>query len=160
MFGVSIEGDAALAVRLDRAPAAIRAAMLAKAAQLAEALRAHVVRDKLSGQVLQARTGALRDSIEAEAVEERDRLLLRLYSNGSVKYAAIQEYGGHTSAHQIVPRKARALAFVAGGRRVFARIVRHPGSAIPARHYLASAVADMAPQIIAGLTAAAAGLGD
>ena len=41
------------------------------------------------------------------------------------------------------------------GAPVFAKIVHHPGSQIPARSYLRSALADMGDQILAEFTAAA-----
>jgi phage gpG-like protein len=160
VFSVTLEGDEALDARLAAMPAAVQTALRAKAAQLAEALRAHVVQDELSGQVLHARTGALRDSIAAEVTVDGAKILVRLFSRGDVRYAAIQEYGGRTPAHDIVPNKAKALAFLAGGRRVFARIVHHPGSTIPARPYLGPALAQMGPQIESELKAAlVAGLG-
>jgi hypothetical protein len=48
-----------------------------------------------------------------------------------------------------VPVKARALAFAG----VFARRVHHPGSAIPARSYLGSALEAMHDDIAGGLKA-------
>ena len=155
MISLSVEGQAALASRFAAMPSAVQAAVLAKASQLAEALKAHVVQDKLSGQVLQTKTGALRDSIEAEVVADGTQVSVRLYSTGEVRYAAIQEYGGHTPAHDIVPNKGKALAFLAGGRRVFAKIVHHPGSTIPARPFMGPALNDMAAQIAEELKAAA-----
>lgn len=50
----------------------------------------------------------------------------------NVIYAAIQNFGGETKPHVIVPRNARALRF--GG--IFAKRVNHPGSKIPARPFL------------------------
>ena len=47
-------------------------------------------------------------------------------SEGDVKYAAIQEYGGKTSAHEILPVKGQALAFLIGGAQLFARRVSIP----------------------------------
>ena len=135
--------------------AAVEAALAVKAADLAEHLRAHVVQDKLSGQLLQVRTGALRDSIQAEVILGSDQVLARVFSSGDVKYAAIQEYGGRTPAHDIVPDKAKALAFLMGGETVFARIVHHPGSTIPEHAYLRSSLADMAGEIVGELKAAA-----
>lgn len=155
MISLSVEGEAALADRLAALPAAVQAAVLAKATQLAEALKAHVVQDKLSGQVLQTKTGALRDSIEAEVVGDGPQVSVRLYSRGEVRYAAIQEYGGHTPAHDIVPSKGKALAFLVGGRQAFAKIVHHPGSTIPARPFMGPALSDMAAQIADELKAAA-----
>lgn len=155
MLSLSVEGEAALAGRFAALPSAVQVAVLAKATQLAEALRAHVVQDKLSGQVLQTKTGVLRDSIEAEVTGDGTQVSVRLFSQGEVRYAAIQEYGGHTPAHDIVPNKGEALAFLAGGRRVFARIVHHPGSTIPARPFMGPALNDMAAQITDELKAAA-----
>lgn len=47
-------------------------------------------------------------------------------------YAAIHQTGGQTAAHIIRPRFKKALAFGGG---VY-RMVKHPGSSIPARPYL------------------------
>jgi phage gpG-like protein len=148
---------AELIAHLEVIPVALQAAIAAKAADLAARLQAHVTRDKLSGQSLQVRTGALRDSIQAEVDLAEDTVLARVFSSGDIKYAAIQEYGGRTAAHDIAPDKAKALAFLAGGQIVFARIVHHPGSTIPEHAYLRSSLADMADEIIGELKAAAVG---
>jgi len=149
MLTVQITNADDLQDRLTNAPAAVQAALHAKAADLAERLRKHVTDDKLSGQVLQARTGALRASIGAEVSDIAGQIVARVFSSGDIKYAAIQEYGGRTAAHDIVPNKARALAFIVHGAPVFAKIVHHPGSQIPARSYLRASLADMTDQIIA-----------
>lgn len=47
-------------------------------------------------------------------------------------YAAIQNNGGKTKPHKIVPRNKKALAF--GG--IVRRAVNHPGSVIPAREFM------------------------
>jgi len=149
MLTVQITGADALQNRLANAPAAIQSALRAKAADLAERLRKHVTDDKLSGQVLQTRSGALKASITAEVDDDGGQIVARLFSAGDIKYAAIQEYGGRTAAHDILPDKAKALAFLVHGAPVFAKVVHHPGSQIPARSYLRSALADMGDQIVA-----------
>ena len=154
MFTVTLDGADALAERFENPPIAVQAAIRLKAADLAERLRAHVVDDKLSGQVLRSKSGALAASITAEVTLDGDAVQASVFSAGDVKYARIQEYGGHTAAHQIVPLKARVLAFIAGGGTVFAARVQHPGSVIPARSYLRSSLADMAPTIVRELRAA------
>ena len=155
MLTVQLTGADALQNRLQNAPAAIQSALRAKAADLAERLRRHVTDDKLSGQVLRTRSGALKASIAAEVDDDAGQVIARVFSAGDVKYAAIQEYGGRTAPHDIVPDKAKALAFLVHGAPVFAKIVHHPGSQIPARSYLRSALADMGDQILAEFTAAA-----
>jgi len=54
----------------------------------------------------------------------------------SVPYGAIQEHGGTTKPHVIVPKRASVLSF--GGR--FYKKVNHPGSVIPPRPYLTPAL--------------------
>ena len=55
-----------------------------------------------------------------------------------------------------MPVKAQALAFVVGGAQRFARKVEHPGSVIPERSYLRSALDETSDDIVAALADAAA----
>ncbi len=155
MFALELDGLKEADARLTAYPAALTAALSAKAAELAAALADMVKNDKLSGAVLNTRSGALRDSIAASVSTDADGVLASVGSEGDVKYAAIQEYGGKTSAHEILPVKAEALAFVIGGAQVFARRVEHPGSLIPERSYLRSSLDDMRDEIVAALADAA-----
>jgi phage gpG-like protein len=119
----------------------------------AEALRAELearIEQKLSGEKLQARSGALAASIQSSTEDDGSAASIVASSIG-IPYAAIQEFGGTTAAHDIVAVKAKALAFDAGGGRVFARRVHHPGSTIPARSYIGESFAEMSDEIIAGL---------
>jgi phage gpG-like protein len=141
--------------RFDAYPAALQAAHGAKATELAAALADLIKNDKLSGAVLNTGSGALRDSIAASATVDSGGVLASVGSEGDVKYAAIQEYGGKTSAHEILPAKADVLAFVASDGQHFARRVEHPGSLIPERSYLRSALEDMKDEILAALADAA-----
>jgi phage gpG-like protein len=75
-----------------------------------------------------------------------------VFSSGDVKYAAIHEFGGQTAPHLIVPKKAQALAFMGkSGNQVFARQVNHPGSKMPERSFLRSALNDMSGEIQRGM---------
>jgi len=78
------------------------------------------------GKILQ-RTGQLASSIETRS----DSTSATVGTN--LVYAGIHQFGGQTRAHTITARKGKALAF--GG--IFRRSVRHPGSRIPARPFLA-----------------------
>jgi phage gpG-like protein len=156
MFALELDGLEEAVARLDAYPAALDAALAAKAGELAAALADRVRDDKLAGAVLNARAGALRDSIISDVSADADGILATVGSNGDVKYAAIQEYGGKTSAHEILPVKAKALAFVASGALRFARKVEHPGSAIPERSYLRSSLDEMSGEIVQALAEAAA----
>ncbi len=152
MLQISLEGQEALAERLGVLPDRLRAALADKVDALAESLFSQVVGVNLSGGVLNARSGVLRDSIQLEASQRNDQIGAEIFSDGEVPYAAIQEYGGKTAAHEILPDKAKVLAFVMNGKQVFARRVQHPGSQIPARSYLRSALEEQGEDIVQDLT--------
>ena len=156
MFALTLDGLEDASARLEAYPASLAAALDAKAAELAAALVDLVQNDKLSGAVLNVGSGALRDLIVATISSDAGGFVASVGSEGDVKYAAIQEYGGKTSAHEILPVKAQALAFLAGGAQRFARRVEHPGSLIPERSYLRSSLDDMRDDILDALADAAA----
>jgi hypothetical protein len=58
----------------------------------------------------------------------------------TVPYARIQDQGGTTAAHDIFPRKGKALAFMRGGEMTFLRHVHHPGSKIPASGWFSNVI--------------------
>jgi phage gpG-like protein len=154
MLAVSLTGADELGARMDGAPAAVRAAVAAKSAALAGQLL-ELVRSKLNGGVLKSRSGALAASVGVGGPAiDGDQIVTTLFAGGYLKYAAIQEYGGVTSPHDILPERAKALAFLMGGEQVFARIVHHPGSHIPERSYLRSSLAEMADRIESEMKAA------
>ena len=132
-----IEADAIAAALREKAEA-LQAQLLAK------------VEANLSGDVLQARSGALKASVIATLAFGADDIEADVGSEG-VPYAAIQEYGGTTPAHDILPIKAKALAFAGTGGQVFARRVHHPGSVIPARAPFGSALDALREEISGGL---------
>lgn len=60
----------------------------------------------------------------------------------NVEYAAIHEYGGKTSPHEILPVHGKALAFMLQGQLMILKKVNHPGSNIPERSFLRSSLAE------------------
>jgi phage gpG-like protein len=153
MFQVDLHDDysASLAGMPDR----VRQALSSKANVLAAALEAKI-QQKLSGGVLNMRSGALASSIIATVDESSAGVSVRVGTSGDVKYAAIQEFGGTIPPHEIVPDKAKALAFVVGGKQVFAARVNLPAVTMPERSYLCSSLAEMAEGIAEGLSEAVA----
>ena len=114
------------------------------------------VQANLSGDVLQTRSGALKSSVAVAIDVGADQFAASISSDG-VAYAAIQEYGGHTAAHDIVPVKARALAFASVGGTVFARRIHHSGSVVPARAPFGNALEALRAEIGSELKRAIAG---
>ncbi|MBV9286361.1 MAG: hypothetical protein JO288_00820, partial [Hyphomicrobiales bacterium] len=108
MFAIALDGLEELSERFEAYPAVLSAALAAKAAELAAVLVERVRNDKLAGGVLKARTGALSASIAADVAVDGEAARATVGSFGDVKYAAIQEAGGKTSAHEILPVKAKA----------------------------------------------------
>lgn len=89
--------------------------------------------------------GPLYKSVQSQLSESVGRLVGRVFTR-DIPYAAIQEYGGTTPAHLILPVNGSALAFrvpgklgfsggATGNPLVIVRAVHHPGSRIPERSY-------------------------
>jgi HK97 gp10 family phage protein len=154
MLNVTLIGDRELIQKLNAMPSKVHAALLRKVTELAFKLESKIKADKLSGQVLNVRTGALRASIANQVTETVTTVTGRAFSSGDVKYAAIHEFGGKIPAREIVATKAQALAFVMGGKQVFAKSVQFPGAIMPERSFMRSSLADMKPEIVEGLTEA------
>ena len=154
MFTATLDGANELIARFEAMPATVMALVAAKTRALAIQLQALVVQ-KLSGEVLQVRTGALRRSIQEEVDQTETSVIATIFSAGDVKYAAIQNYGGVTPPHDIYPSKAEALAFMMGGQMVFAKVVHHPGSHIVGKHFMDGSLEEMAETITMELKQAA-----
>lgn len=151
MITLSLRDTAGAA--LANLPARLRAALVAKSTQLAAELEAKIQR-KLAGEVLNVRSGALAGSIVGSIEEEAAGVSVAIASNRDVKYAAIHEFGGVIPPHEIVPDKAKALAFIVGGKQVFATRVNLPAVTMPERSYLRASLGEMADQIREELSAA------
>jgi len=117
-------------------------------ARLVIALAARIKGQKLSGQVLKNRTGTLRRSITAHPPISTGTVITgRVGTN--IEYAMIHEFGGKTPAHDIFPKRGRALAFNWKGKDVVFAKVHHPGSVFPERSFMRTALNEMKPEILA-----------
>ncbi len=148
MFSVSLLGADEFIERLDAMSPTIQAALAAKAHQLAVNLQGHIVREKLSGQVLKQRSGDLAGSIQQEVITEGLKVFGRVFSAGNVKYAAFWEYGFHGT--ETVKAHVRSMVF---GKEVapftvgsFERRVNQD-----ARSFMRSSLLEMKAQIVEGL---------
>ena len=155
MLSVQVSGDDTLIKRIENMPVAVRNALVRKVVTLQIALQRKIRMEKLDGQVLNKRTGALQSSIFISPVEVTEHAVIGKVSAGKdVPYARIHEYGGQTSPHTIEPKRAEALHFYIGGKEVFAKSVNHPGSKMPERSYMRSSLSEMRVEIVEGLTEA------
>jgi phage gpG-like protein len=151
MLQLSLLDDASAA--LAGMPDRVRDALSDKVNALAAALQAKI-QQKLSGTVLNQKSGALARSIAATVDDSSANVAVTIATSTDIKYAAIQEFGGVIPPHEIVPDKAGALAFAIGGKQVFAARVNLPAIAMPERSYMRSSLAEMGDEITDGLSEA------
>lgn len=148
MITVTVIGKEELRARIDAMPDKVHTALLRAITSLALQLEAHVKQDKLEGQVLNHITGRLQGSIMHDVIDQGTRITGRVYSNTTVNYAAIHEYGGQIPDRY--PVNAQALHFFIGGKEVFAKFAR--GFTMPERSFLRSSLQDYRQIIINGMT--------
>jgi hypothetical protein len=152
MLDINLAGAEELSARLSALPDHLRAALSIKIDALAQALYSQIVDVNLGGALVQTRSGALRESIRVETRTQNGLFEVDIYADGGVPYAGILEFGGKTAAHEILPDKAKALAFPLGGKMHFARRIQHPGSTFAARSFLGSALDGARGDIATALT--------
>ena len=94
MFNVALVGEAELATALEQVPGSVVQMLSKTVTELAIGLREHVIQDKLNGQVLNRVSGNLIASIKQESpIVEGEKVSGEVYSDSTVKYAVIHEYG-------------------------------------------------------------------
>jgi len=163
LINLTLVGEQVVALRLKALPAVVQAVITAKVTALTLKLEARV-KQKLSGEVLNVRSGNLRRSIFQKVEAFAHSVIGKVMSAGDVKYARIHELGGVTKPHVIEPRSKQALAFSMfksmGSWGLFegmviAKKVNHPGSRIPKRSFMASSLKEQASDIMRELKLAA-----
>ena len=155
MITVEVVGDKQVIAKLEALPGRLHDALLKRVTSLSLQMQA-AVKLKLSGSVLNVRSGNLRRSIQSDVNDQPTEVSGRIFSDASVRYAAIHEFGGRTRPHVIEAKAGGVLAFQSGGKTVFARRVNHPGSKIPARPFMRPTLAEYRGKIVDSFQAAAA----
>lgn len=93
MFTLEVVGDKSIIARLDAMPDALHGELKRTVERLV-ALLQQKVWAKLQGPVLKHRTGKLARSIDQIVIDEPESIIGRVFSNGTVAYARIHEFGG------------------------------------------------------------------
>lgn len=148
MFTFEVIGDRAVALRLDRMPAALRAALNVKVKMLALKLQSWVQTKKLQGQVLRHQTGALSRSIQNEVVSTASAVIGKVFSAGDVKYARFWELGFHGT--EVVREHTRTITQVFGRpvEAVVQRVRQHTRQVDQApRPFMRPSLKEMTPEI-------------
>jgi phage gpG-like protein len=108
-----------------------------------------LVKEKLSGQVLNVRSGRLRRSITWRGFKTANESTIIVGTN--VKYAKTHELGLTIPAHIVRARKAKALQFMMNGKMMYRKQVRIPAVKMPKRSFLQASLDQMRPTIKAEL---------
>jgi phage gpG-like protein len=150
VISADFRGDKAALDRLRALPDAAAEGLARAFAKLGIGLQSRIRQDKLSGQVLRSRSGALKASI-AVATDRSDTAVTAMVSTG-LDYAAAQEYGfsGTVSVRSSLRRIKAAF-----GRPITAKTVNVGAFSrrmdLPERSFLRSALDDMSSDIVAGV---------
>jgi phage gpG-like protein len=143
MITAALTGDADVAQKLDGFAARLQTELRSGLGQMAERLRQDIVASKLSGQMLQSRSGRLQRSVAVMAVAgEGDALSVSV--TVAAPYAALHEYGfrGSETIRGHVRRITQAF-----GRPITAKAidVRSYSRAVvyPERSFLRSALNEL-----------------
>lgn len=163
MIFAQITGTNALVARLGSMPDRVRERVGAEVQNQAELTRQEAL-DRMASLFKNA-GGRMRDTLST-SYNDGGAVMTGTVSASGLPYLAIQEFGGVTRPHDIFPVRANALAFAMPGKAVFkagseagnmvfAKAVHHPGSKMPERSYLRSALATRRAEIIAALRSAA-----
>lgn len=147
--GLSLDADTQ-AARFAGIPAALKAALGSAFADLAAELQS-AIRAKLDGAVVTSRSGRLAASILASSDESRVEAGI---DPGMAPYGAALEFGASIPAQLIAAKNAKALAFVVGGQKLFAKQVNRPAVTLPPHSFLRSTLAEFEPQAVARIGAA------
>ncbi len=156
MIEGTVTGDKEIALRLRGAPTKIQGKLREAIGRIILKLQSRVVSQKLSGQVLNVRTGTLRRSIDQVVTEQQNGVAGIVFSN--LKYARRHEYGFTGSETVKAHLRMMKQAFgkpVKNPRKIevgsFTRSVNYP-----AHSFMRAALKEMAPEILAQLEKAVA----
>lgn len=150
MISADFRGDKPALDRLRALPGAANEGLARAVAKLGIGLQSRIRQDKLSGQVLKTRSGALKASIEVAT--DRSAAAITATVSTDLDYAAAQEYGfsGTVSVRSSLRRIKQAF-----GRPISAKTISIGAHSrrmnLPERSFLRSALDDMTPDISAGV---------
>lgn len=135
----TVVGDARVIARYEAIPAKLRAELKVGIGRACLRVQRKSKQDKLSGQVLQVRTGRLRRSINVKMRETQDAVVGTVGTN--VSYARPHEFGfqGVVTVREHLRQAKSGKSF---------RVRAHPRKVdLPERSFLRSALAELVPVI-------------
>ena len=155
MISAYLVGDELLVERLRGISDAVNSGLARCITQLGIDLQRNVQQDKLSGQVLKSRTGALKSSIDYRVDQSARGATAEVFT--ALRYGAAQEYGftGTVSVGASLRRIREAFGRPIAEKTISVRAYDRR-MALPERSFLRSALDDMTPAIRDAVDAALA----
>ena len=152
MITAYLVGDEQLLERLRALPDAINSGLARSITQLGIELQRNVRQDKLSGQVLRSRTGALKSSIDLRVDQGARSVSASVFSD--LRYGATQEYGfaGTVSVRASLRRIREAFGRPIAEKTISVR-AHNRRMDLPERSFLRSGLEDVTPAIRAAVEA-------
>lgn len=150
MISADLLGDGPALARLRALPDAANAGLARAVAQLGIALQSSVQQDKLSGQVLNVRSGALKSSIDVAIERNTTGVTATVFTD--LDYAAAQEYGfsGTVNVKASLRLIKEAFGFPIAAKTI--SVGAHSRRMnLPERSFLRSALDDMTADISTGV---------
>ena len=155
MITAYLVGDEQLLERLRALPDAINSGLARSITQLGIDLQRNVRQDKLSGQVLRSRTGALKSSIDLRVDQGARIVSASVFTD--LRYGAAQEYGfaGTVSVGASLRWIREAFGRPIAEKTISVR-AHNRRMDLPERSFLRSGLEDMTPAIRAAVEAGVA----
>lgn len=149
---IKMTGDREIADYLQSLPSVVRDKITRKWEDMASRVSQRM-KEKVSGEVLNVRTGRLRNSLYARVYVGTEKVTLSFGSRWDVPYASIHEYGGMIN-HPGVPETQGGVMPMRDKRGViqkFSKSVLPHTIWMPKRSYIKSTRDEMVPSINAAL---------
>lgn len=156
MIQIQITGATEVAAKFDTFPQAMRDKIFMKFGILAVKLQSHIKNDKLSGQVLNIKTGDLKNSIQQEVTQDASSVTAEVFSAGNIPYAAIHEYGGvihHPGGtpyffDEFMGKAVFVSIATAITEHLHVQVTKAHDIPMPMRSYMRTGLADMRQEIL------------
>ena len=152
MFEITFNNtDKALIAALQNKGGKLFEALKTRVTYLSIMLQKKIVIEKLSGQVLQHKTGKLAQSVRIIPTTIEGNVIVGgvVAAGGEAWYGAVHEFGETGTGRWIVPVNKKALHFMIGGKAVFASKVFH--NPLPQRSFVGSATKEFEPTVLSEL---------
>ena len=155
MITAYLVGDEQLLQRLRALPDTVNTGLVRGITHLGIELQRQVRQERLSGQVLKSRSGALKSSVDLRVAQSARGVTANVFTD--LQYGAAQEYGfaGTVSVGASLRRIKQAFGRPIAEKTISIRAYDRRMD-LPERSFLRSALEDMTPAIREGLEAALA----